>query len=73
VRAVLEHGIITALVLLTFWVTKQLLVLLHMDGNVIPIVNFPFEDWMFILEVLAATVIIGSGVIRAAFTLWRSR
>jgi hypothetical protein len=65
------HFVVTVLAVVSIALTEQLLHALGMDGKIIPAMGLPLGEWMFMLEVAAATVIIAVGVIKAAIALWK--
>jgi hypothetical protein len=67
------HLVVSLLSILSIKTIELLLWLLGLDGKVIPLTALTLSTWMFILEIIAATVIIVAGIFKAAISAWRGR
>jgi hypothetical protein len=70
VTELVVHFIVTVLAISSIRAIEWLLHAYGIEGKVIPFTTLPMGDWMFSLEVLAASVIILVGVWKATCTLW---
>jgi len=76
---ILVHFVVSILSVLSIASVEFLLYAVHLDDKAIPIfqwlgLNFviTLSDWMLMLEVLAATVVNGVGIVKAILVLVRS-
>jgi hypothetical protein len=66
------HLAVTALSIISIWGIEEVLCWVGLDGKPIPFTSTTLADWMFVLEVFAATLIISIGIAKAAIALVRS-
>lgn len=69
---IILHFIITLLSILTIAGIDGVLHFIGLEGKRIPIIQVSLGDWMFWLEILAATAIIVVGIGKAIIALVRS-
>jgi hypothetical protein len=72
VTEIVAHLVVTALSIISIVAIELLLIFVKLDGKYIPHTNITLRDWMFDLEVLAATLIILVGIVKAVLALARS-
>jgi len=68
---VVVHLGVTVLSVVSIVIIEKLLWATGLDGKKIPGANITLSDWMFDLEVIAATAIIVVGIIKAIVAAWR--
>jgi hypothetical protein len=80
VAEIVVHLVVTVLTVLSIWIIERLLILIRLDGKDMPGAALLFQwlgittlgEWMFFLEVVAATVIIATGIAKAFVALVKS-
>jgi hypothetical protein len=69
---IVVHTVVTILSLLSIAGIEVLLRWLRLDGKQFPHLNITLSEWMFYLEIMAASLIIGIGIIKAVIALVRT-
>jgi len=69
---IVVHLGVTVLSVLSIAFIEWVLHVVGLDGKRVPWVEITLSDWMFDLEVIAATAIIAIGVFKAAMAAWRA-
>jgi hypothetical protein len=72
VAEIVVHLGVTVLSVLSIAFIEGMLRAVGLDGKKIPWTEITLSDWMFYLEVIAATAIIAIGVFKAAMAAWRA-
>jgi hypothetical protein len=67
---IVVHVAVTVLAILGITIVDGLLRVVGIDGRYIDGTGITLSDWMFDLEVIASTVIIGVGIIKALKSAW---
>lgn len=70
---IVVHLGVTVLSVLSIALIEGLLYVVGLDTRKIPWTDITFSDWMFDLEVVAATTIIVVGIIKAVVAVGRAR
>ncbi len=68
---IIVHLLVTALSIVSISLIEHLLMWLGLDGKIMPFTHISLSEWMFYLEVIASTLIIVVGIIKAVVTLVR--
>jgi hypothetical protein len=66
---IIVHFVVTVLSVLSIALIELLLRVAGLDGKEIPLVNITLGDWMFYLEVIAATAILAVGIFKAVLAI----
>jgi hypothetical protein len=66
---IVVHLIVTLLSILSIASIEFMLRLVGLSGKQIPLTKVPVDEWMFFLEILAATLIISIGLVKAVIAL----
>jgi hypothetical protein len=69
---ILVHLMVTVFSVLSIALIELLLHIVRLDGRKVPGTYVTLSDWMFLLEVIAATLIISVGVVKAVVAAWRA-
>jgi hypothetical protein len=69
---IVVHSVVTVLSILSIAGIELLLHCVKLDGKSIPLTNITLSEWMFFLEILAATLIILVGIVKAVARLVKS-
>ena len=69
---ILVHFFVTVLTVVSIALIDWLVRVAGLDNRNIPGFNVKLSDWMFVLEVIAATGIISVGVIKAVVAAWKA-
>jgi hypothetical protein len=69
---IIVHFVVTVLSVLSIALIEILLRLVGLDGKEIPWVNITLGDWMFYLEVIAATAILAVGIVKAVLAIGKA-
>jgi hypothetical protein len=65
------HLIVTVAAILSLAFVEFVLALLHYDRREIPFLGITLSDWLFDMDVVAASAIILIGILKGSLALWR--
>jgi len=68
---IVVHLLVTTLSILSIGAIEGLIILLGLDKDIMPFTSISLREWMLYLEVIAATLIIAVGIIKAVIALIR--
>ena len=67
---IIVHFVVMLAALITFAVLKWVLKVIGIEDDIVPGSSTPIGKWILDLEIVAATVIIGAGVLEAVVVLF---